>query len=89
MACAIPTPSVEDVPRPSSSTSTNDFAVARPVHGVAGVDPHASGRTEYHGTGHHFVCKGAEALLGVVIIRQTREKGIVDPAKLEYQIHTL
>lgn len=31
MACDIPTPSLGDVPRPSSSTSTKDLGVARPM----------------------------------------------------------
>jgi hypothetical protein len=31
MACAIPTPSIGEVPRPNSSMSTKEFGVAKPM----------------------------------------------------------
>ena len=76
IACAIPIPSCGDVPRPSSSTSTNESFVERPVNAE-----HRDGcwqivRTDNHGAGEHFVGECTQTSFQIVLVGQTTEKRI-------------
>jgi PP-loop superfamily ATP-utilizing enzyme len=84
IACAIPTPSVGEVPRPNSSMSTKELGVAKPVTMSKHLsEQYENNMTKNHSARCHLTRECAQAFFQVIIVRQSSQKVIVDPVKVE------